>query len=54
MSEIESILLFSIGISLATYFTVNLVESLKNKRDSFLSKLWRWIGNVYDVLSGIG
>jgi hypothetical protein len=43
-----------IGIALAVFFTVRLFVSLGDGRAKLRSKIWNWVRNVYDSLSGIG
>ena len=43
-----------VGLSLVIFFTVQFCVSLGDKRGGTLSKLWTWIKNVLDAISGIG
>jgi hypothetical protein len=48
------IIFFLIGISLALYFTVDFIVSLMRDRKSLIGKIWTWLKNVFDAISGIG
>lgn len=43
-----------LGLAFVLYFTVLLVRSLRKKEGHALSKIWEWIKNVLDAISGIG
>lgn len=47
-------ILFFIALFFIFVATAVFVESLKDKRRSFHSRLWRWIVDVVDSLFGIG
>ena len=42
-----------LGLSLVVYLTVLFLISLGNKKGSTRSKIWNWIKNVIDAVSGI-
>jgi hypothetical protein len=42
-----------VGLSLVLFFSVQFFISLRGK-GSTLSKIWAWIKNVLDAISGIG
>jgi hypothetical protein len=43
-----------IGLSMVLFFTVQFFMSLGDKKGNTLSKIWNWIKNLLDAISGIG
>lgn len=43
-----------VGLLFVIFFTVRFVRSLEHKEGRLLAKIWEWIKNVLDAISGIG
>jgi hypothetical protein len=43
-----------IGLSMAGYFTYEFLVSLRDGKGSLRPKLWKWMKNVFDAITGIG
>ena len=44
----------TIGFLFLLFFTFDFLKSMKNKEKSLLNKLWKWIVNLFDAVTGIG
>jgi len=43
-----------IALILICYYTVKLCKALAKKEGSLVGKIWRWIVNIYDSITGMG
>ncbi|HEX7295173.1 MAG TPA: hypothetical protein VF251_05430 [Pyrinomonadaceae bacterium] len=43
-----------IGLALVVYFTFILIKSLRKRDGRTKSKIWQWVKDVVDAITGIG
>jgi hypothetical protein len=43
-----------IAFILIGYYTIRFCKTLTKKEGSLLKKIWRWIVDIYDSITGIG